>query len=85
VAFAETPAGEAKKFSRRMRQDGILLTLENSVATFDLYLIMQGRADIMQIAKKVQASLIEAMHQMLGLTVEMVNVHIEDVSFTEKA
>lgn len=65
------------------RMNGIQLDLNEEGAIFDLYVILDGNQDLMAVAKKAQASIVEGVAQMVGTSVSAVNVHIEDAEFPE--
>lgn len=82
-ALAEIPSSLARRHSRKMRERGILLDLENGVATFDLFLILKADVNMMETSRKVQEAIIERIDTMVGIAVHAVNIHVEDVSYAE--
>jgi uncharacterized alkaline shock family protein YloU len=84
MQLAEIPSTMTRRFSRHMRRDGILLELsENGTATFDLFVIMDANVNIMDASRKLQASIVEGIDNMVGIPVNAVNIHVEDVIYPE--
>ncbi|MBK8431046.1 MAG: Asp23/Gls24 family envelope stress response protein [Chloroflexi bacterium] len=73
------PSG--RLFSRAIKQEGVVLHYENSKLIFDIYVFMDPRGNIRQASRTLQGAIIEAMDQMVGIPVEAVNIHVEDVTY----
>jgi uncharacterized alkaline shock family protein YloU len=81
VRMAEIPGSFVKRFSRRLRQDGVLLDVEEGAATVDLFVVMDANHNIMETGRKLQAAVIEGIDNMVGIPVRSVHVHVEDVVY----
>ena len=83
--MAPIPADVARLFRRESRQSGVLLELtgENKVK-FDIYVIMSPHVNIMETSKRLQTAVAEAVDTMVGISVEAVNVHVEDVVYAQE-
>jgi uncharacterized alkaline shock family protein YloU len=79
------PSDVARLFRRsaHIHQNGILLELADNRAKFDIYVIMEPHVNIMETSKALQQAIIEAVDTMVGIPVEAVNVHVEDVSYAQ--
>jgi uncharacterized alkaline shock family protein YloU len=62
-------------------QEGIVLDLVDNRVKFDIYVIMEPHVNIMETSRALQRAIIEAIDTMVGIPVEAVNVHVEDVSY----
>lgn len=85
VRLAELPAAVARRAERRLRSDGILLTIREDSIIFDIYVIMDANVSIMETARKLQQAVIEGINQMVGIPTAAVNVHVEDVAYGSAA
>jgi uncharacterized alkaline shock family protein YloU len=75
------PSADLRRISRRLRKDGILLTMDENRVIFDIYVIMDANVNIMETSRKLQTAVIESVEQMSGVQVNAVNIHIEDVAY----
>ena len=67
-------------FRRLVTSEGIELEIKDSSVTIDLYLIVQA-TDMLALSHRVQNEVIRAMDKMVGIKVDAVNIHIEDVAY----
>lgn len=80
--MAPIPPDVARLFRREVRQDGVLLEIgEQNRVKFDIYVIMNPHVNVMETSRKIQAAILEAMDTMVGIPVEAINVHVEDVIY----
>ena len=79
------PATTGKsRFSRRsVHQNGIVLDLSDDKLIFDIYVIMDPHVNIMQTSRNLQKAVIESIDNMVGIPVDAVNVHVEDVIYAQ--
>jgi uncharacterized alkaline shock family protein YloU len=80
--LAPVPADVSRLFRRAVRHDGILLNYSDGRLTFDIYLLMNPHVNVLEASKSVQAAVIEAIDKMVGIPVDAVNVHVEDVVYS---
>ncbi len=82
--MAPVPADVARLFRRENRHSGVLLGLtENNSVKFDIYVIMSPHVNIMETSKRLQTAVKEAVDTMVGVPVDAVNVHVEDVVYAQ--
>ncbi|MFO7540047.1 MAG: Asp23/Gls24 family envelope stress response protein [Chloroflexota bacterium] len=77
------PADVARLFRRGAQQNGILLDLSDNKVKFDIYVIMDPHVNIMEASRALQAAVAEAIDNMVGITIDAVNVHVEDVVYAQ--
>ena len=77
------PAEVARLFRRTTRHEGIILDLSDNKVRFDIYVIMEPHVNIMETSHNIQAAVIEAIDTMVGIPVDTVNVHVEDVIYAQ--
>lgn len=82
--MAPVPADVARLFRRSIQHDGILLNLAEDKVRFDIYVIMNPNVNIMETSRALQAAVIEAIDTMVGIPVDAVNIHVEDVVYTQE-
>ncbi len=82
--MASIPADAARLFRRHARRDGIMLDLSDNKIRFDIYVIMEPDVNVMEASHALQTAVIEAIDTMVGLPVDAVNVHVEDVIYVQE-
>jgi len=83
--MAPIPADVARLFRREVKQDGVLLEIgEQNQVKIDIYVIMDPQVNIMEASRKIQAAVLEAVDTMVGMPVEAINVHVEDVIYAQE-
>jgi uncharacterized alkaline shock family protein YloU len=78
-----TERGWLFKRAVHTHQDGIVLDLVDNKVKFDIYVIMAPHVNIMETCQALQRTIVEAVDTMVGIPVEAVNVHVEDVSYAQ--
>ncbi|MEW5986938.1 MAG: Asp23/Gls24 family envelope stress response protein [Chloroflexota bacterium] len=73
----------AHLFRRGVRQDGIALVVNDGQIALDIYLVMDPQVNVLQASRAVQTAVIEALDKMVGVPVEAVNIHVEDVVYSQ--
>lgn len=82
--MASVPADVARLFRRSIQHDGILLNVTDNQVKFDIYVIMEPEVNIMETSKALQAAVVEAVDTMVGIPVNAVNIHVENVGYTQE-
>lgn len=81
VKMAAVPADMARLFRRETRQNGILLDFSDNQVRVDVYVMMDPNVNIMETSQKLQTAVAEAIDTMVGIPVDCVNIHVEDVVY----
>ena len=81
--MAAVPQDAARLFRRHSRQNGIILDVSDDKIKFDLYVIMKPDVNVMEQSRVLQTAVVEAIDTMVGLSVDAVNVHVEDVIYVQ--
>lgn len=79
--MAQVPADVSRLFRRAVRRDGVLLNFEDGSLLFDIYVIMEPHVNVRTTSQAIQEAVVEAIDKMVGVPVEAVNVHVEDVLY----
>jgi uncharacterized alkaline shock family protein YloU len=48
--------------------------------TADVYLIARRGVDLLQMGRSLQGQIVEAIQKMVGMDVDEINIHIEDIA-----
>ena len=80
--MAATPADVGHLFRRyAARDEGILLDYSNGKLVFDIYVLMDPHVNVRETSRQLQTAIVEAIDKMVGIPVDAVNVHVEDVVY----
>jgi uncharacterized alkaline shock family protein YloU len=66
---------------RSGRASGVDLSVRNSAATIDLYVVAEPEAHLLRLGQTLQSEVSRAIQDMVGMEVLAVNVHVQDVDF----
>lgn len=85
VKLVPAPADMGRLFRRDNRHghDGVSLDLTNDKVKFDIYVVMTPHVNLMETSRTVQTAIAEAIDTMVGVSVDSVNVHVEDVIYAQ--
>jgi len=62
---------------------GVHIDVENNTVYADLYLVLNKDADLYKTSQEVQKKVSRAITEMVGMDVGHINIHIEDIDYTE--
>ncbi len=83
--LASPPAEMSRLFRRHViRQDGIVLDMHGGDLNFDIYVLLDPDVSVMATSRSIQAAVVEAIDKMVGVPVAAVNIHVEDVVFSQE-
>ena len=68
---------------RRGGDEGVLLQVENECVRFDLFVVADAQANLREVGQRVQTEVARAVRDMVGMSPEAINVHIQDVAYPE--
>ena len=83
VARTSAVPGGVNRLFKRGAGDGVRIEVREQAVAVDLYLVVEHDRNITQISRAAQAAVARAIQDMVGMDVLSVNVHIEDVAFSE--
>lgn len=81
VDMAPLPGGVNRLF-RRGVAEGVRIEFNESFVRVNLYLILKHGTNVRNVSRKVQAEVARAIEEMIGLQVASVDVHIEDIDYS---
>lgn len=79
--MAPIPSQIASTFRRATRQNGIVLDVIDNRVRFDIYVIMEPKVNVLEASRQMQAAVTEAIDTLVGIPVDTVNIHVEDVIY----
>jgi uncharacterized alkaline shock family protein YloU len=80
--LAPIPGGVNRLF-RRGVGEGVRISVEGDRVSVELHLILEQDTNVRDVSRKVQAEVARAIEDMVGMQVECIDVHIEDIHFHE--
>ncbi len=81
--MAPVPAEVGHLFRRASRQEGVLLEYADNRLAFDIYVFMNPDVNLRETSHAIQVAVVEAIDKMVGVPVDAVNVHVEDVIYAQ--
>ena len=70
---------------RLLRQDGVRIEVVGNSVRVKLYVVTEPHANMLNVGRQIQAEVTCAIEDMVGMEVQSVDVHIEDVTHLSKA
>lgn len=80
-ALAAIPTDMSRLFRRAIKHDGVVLHYDEGRLVFDIYVLMAPHVNVLETSHTIQAAVLEAIDKMVGIPVDAVNVHVEDVVY----
>ena len=84
VARVEQAPGGVDRLLRRAVHDGVRIAVKDQAVTVDLWLVLEHDRNVREISRAVQTAVARAIHEIVGMDVLAVNIHIEDVAYPEQ-
>lgn len=82
VMMAPTPSS-VDRFLRRGSGEGVHVEVKDGVVSVDLYLILKKDTYVRDVCRKVQSEVARAIEDMVGMPVERIDIHVEDIHYGE--
>lgn len=80
--MAAVPGGMDRYF-RRGYADGVRIVVADHTIEADLYIVVEGGVDMRAVSAAVRLEVARALNEMVGMDSRKINVHVEDVAFSE--
>ena len=81
VRMGNTPGGVDRLLRRVPTANGVQIAVAGDTVTAHLYVVADATANLREMSVQIQRSVERSIRDLLGMKVESVNVHIEDVVF----
>lgn len=66
---------------RLLRQDGVEIEVIGNSVRVKLYVVTEPHTNMLGVGRQIQAEVTRAIQDMVGMEVQSVDVHIEDVAY----
>lgn len=83
VRMGNTPGGVDRLLRRVPAANGVQIAIDenDNTVTAHLYVVADATVNLRDMSTAIQKSVARSISELLGMTVQSVNVHIEDVAF----
>jgi uncharacterized alkaline shock family protein YloU len=81
--IAPVSGGFDNFFRKGGASEGVRVQLEDGVAYIDLYLVLKSDVNVREVSRHVQQQVTRAVSEMLGMDVGHVDIHIENIDYSE--
>lgn len=82
VGVATVPGGVDRWF-RRGTASGVRIEVVDNAVSVDLYLILANGTKVRDVSHQVQTEVARAIEDMVGMQVDRIDIHIEDIAFED--
>lgn len=84
MRMGSTPGGVDRWLFRRVpAANGVQILVDDGTVTAHIYVVADASVNLRDMSVQIQKSVERSIRELLGMKVESVNVHIEDVEFTQ--
>jgi uncharacterized alkaline shock family protein YloU len=74
------PVSVERLIRRVVVEPGVTVAVDESGASVDLYLIFASGVNLLDVSRSVQREVNRAIREMVGINVQEINVHVDDVA-----
>jgi uncharacterized alkaline shock family protein YloU len=76
--------GVNRLFRRNPYHSGVRINVEDNRLDADIFVILKAGYDIRQVSHEIQKEVARSINNIVGMDVGRINIHIEDIDFTEE-
>ena len=76
-------SGGVNKLFKRGVHDGVRIEVEDNVIVANLYLVLKPDVNIREVSREVQQQVARALQEMVGMDIGEIEIHIEDMDYSE--
>lgn len=80
-----TPDAMGRLLGRSVAAEGIRVQVSDSLVNVDVYLMAEPDRNLLQFGRRLQDEIAQAIHQIVGLDVATVNIHVESIVLPERS
>jgi len=77
--------GGVNRLLRRGIHDGVRIEVEDNLIIVDLYIVLKQDVNIRDVSRNIQQQVARAIHEMIGMEIGTIEIHIEDIDFDGEA
>jgi uncharacterized alkaline shock family protein YloU len=74
-------AGVNRLIKPSQYREGVKIDVVEDNVTVDIYIILKNDVNVREISHNIQHDVVRAITEMVGMTVDRVNIHIEDIDY----
>ena len=82
IRLAPVPSDVERFFSRQI-SEGIKVAVDNDKVYTDIYVVVESGLNVKEVSHNIQNRISRAISEMVGMDVGKINVHVEDIVFSE--
>ena len=64
--------------------DGVSIEITAGRVKADIFIVVKPEANMFEIGQNIQREVARSIHEIVGMDVESVNIHIQDVAYTDR-
>ena len=76
--------GDVNRLFRKTGSEGVRIVVENNTVYVDLYVVLSRDVNVRDVSRTVQQTVSRAISEMVGMDVGRVNIHIEDIDYSNE-
>lgn len=61
-------------------KDGLQISVQEGAVSVDLHVVVESDRNLLALGRQIQAEVTRAIEEMVGMEIQVVNVHVEDVA-----
>ncbi|MBN1230377.1 MAG: Asp23/Gls24 family envelope stress response protein [Anaerolineales bacterium] len=82
--MSQAPVDVARLIKRGAYNEGVFVQVEGNTVNLDLYVVLGNGISLLDVGRKIQKEVERSIIEMVGMDVGKINVHIEDIDFSNE-
>ena len=74
---------EMNSLFKKGLDSGVSITVEDNIVYTDLYVVLKKNVIVRDVCRQIQNQVSRSISEMVGMDVGRVNVHVEDIDFSD--
>lgn len=75
---------DVDRLFRKTMSEGVKIAVENNAVYADLYVVIQNDYNVREVSRAIQTQVARAISETVGMDVGNINIHVEDIDFSER-
>lgn len=72
-----------ERLFRRSAADGVDLKVEDGLVYIDLFVILKKDVNVRDVSRNIQHQVARAIEEMVGMDIGHVNIHVQDIDYSD--
>lgn len=81
VSGVAPPAAGMDRLFRRVRDEGVRMTIQDNVVSGDIHLVIKSDFNLREVGRSVQEQVARAIREMVGMEVGRIDIHVENIDY----